>query len=342
MNVFLIHHRSPHHANNSGYGRLMDYTDAKVVYGNTKFPFRIAKILAGFHSQNLGNYNVGSVLKAIELYQLLKKYKGQKNIVHFLNGERDVRHLGFFKRNFPNTKFCATFHKPPEVLKQTIPDPTALQKLDGAIVVGENQLAFIKDWLQLENVAYMPHGVDTEFFVPDTSVKENNSLLFVGQHLRDFDTFNKTVPKLAATIANLQIRVVIHPAYSSKIEPHSCIEILTDVNDEQLQTLYQQATLLYLPMLDSTACNSLLEAMACGLPIITSDVGGNAGYFKNTSNVLVESGNIEEFFNETVALLQDEPRLNKMGKSSREKAIEMDWVNLLKDVNQFYQKIISQ
>src|SRR5690606_10563995 len=178
--------------------------------------------------------------------------------------------------------------------------------------------------------------------VPDTSVKENNSLLFVGQHLRDFDTFNKTVLKLASTIANLQIRVVIHPAYRSKIEPHSCIEILTDVNDEQLRTLYQQATLLYLPMLDSTACNSLLEAMACGLPIITTDVGGNAGYLKNTSNILVESGNVDGFIDETIALLQDEPRLTIMGKSSREKDIEMDWVNLLKDINQFYQKMISQ
>lgn len=342
MNIFLIHHRSPHHANNSGYGRLMDYTDAKVIYGNTKFPFRIAKILAGFHSQSMGNYNVGSVLKAIELYQLLKKHKGQKNIVHFLNGERDVRHLGFFKRNFPNTKFCATFHKPSEVLNQTIPNPKALQKLDAAIAVGTNQVDFLKNWLQLENVAYIPHGIDTEFFGPNTSVKENNSLLFVGQHLRDFDTFNKTVPKLAAAIANLQIRVVIHPAYSSKIEPHSCVDILSDVNDEQLRTLYQQATLLYLPMLDSTACNSLLEAMACGLPIITTNVGGNANYLKNTSNILVESGNVDGFINETIALLQDELRLTNMGISSREKAIEMDWVNLLKDVNQFYQKMISQ
>lgn len=317
----------------------MDYLDAKVVYGAAKFPFRLAKVLANFHSQNLGNYNVGSLLKAIELYQLLRKSKGQKNIVHFLNGERDVRHLGFFKRNFPNTKFCATFHKPPEILKQSIPNPAALQKLDGAIAVGVNQLAFLKEWLQLENVAYIPHGVDTQFFVPDTSIKKKNTLFFVGQHLRDFDTFNKTVPKLAAVIADLQINVVIHPAYTSKIEPHSYIDILSDVNDEQLRSFYQEATILYLPLLDSTACNSLLEAMACGLPIITSVVGGNAVYLKNTSNVLVESGNIEEFFNETVALLQDEQRLELMGKSSRDKAVELEWAKVTRDINGFYEKL---
>lgn len=337
MNVFLIHHRSSHHASNSGYGRLMDYLNAKVVYGNTKFPFRIAKILAESHSQKLGNYNVGSVLKTIELYQLLKKYKGQKNIVHFLNGERDVRHLGFFKRSFPNTKFCATFHKPPEVLKRSIPNPAALQKLDGAIAVGENQLTFLKEWLQLENVVYIPHGVDTQFFVPDASIKKKNTLLFVGQHLRDFDTFNKTVPKLAAVITDLQINVVIHPAYSNKIEPHSCITILSDVNDKQLRTLYQQATILYLPMLDSTACNSLLEAMACGLPIVTSDVGGNLSYLSGTGSVLIK--NESNFLGETISLLKSQNRLNDAGEASRKKAELLAWEIVALQLDEFYKSM---
>ncbi|HLT54144.1 MAG TPA: glycosyltransferase family 4 protein [Flavobacteriaceae bacterium] len=339
MNVFLIHHRSKHHAGNSGYGRLLDYLDSKVVYGSTKFPFRIAKILAGIHSQTLGNYNVGSVLKGIELYQLLKKHKGQKNVVHFLNGERDIRHLGFFKSKFPDTKFCATFHKPPDILKQTIPNPTALRKLDGAIAVGANQIDFLKSWLQLKNVAYIPHGVDTQFFLPDKTKKKEHSLLFVGQHLRDFDTFNKTIPKLATAIANLQINVVIHPAYTEKIIPNSCINILTNVKDEQLRELYQEASLLYLPILDSTACNSLLEAMACGLPIITSEVGGNRAYLNDTSNVLIESGNVERFIDKTLVLLQDESSLEAMGKSSREKALALEWSNVARDIQVFYKKL---
>lgn len=336
----MIHHRSEHHASKSGYGRFIDYLDAKVVYGSTKFPFRIAKIIAGFHSQALGNYNVGSVLKAIELYQLLKKHKGQKNIVHFLNGERDIRHLGFFKRRFPNTKFCATFHKPPEILKMTITNTAALQKLDAAICVGKNQMEFLKDWLQLEDVIYIPHGIDTQFFVPDNSIKKENTLLFVGQHLRDFDTFNRTIPTLAVAIETLRINVVVHPAYSNKIEPHNCINVLTQVNDNQLRKLYQEATLLYLPMLDSTACNSLLEAMACGLPIITSDVGGNKTYLQNTANVLVQSGNVENFINETLALLRNEIRLAELRNLSRKRALELDWKNLVQDMDQFYQKLI--
>lgn len=336
MNIFLIHHRSLHHAENSGYGRLIDFIEAKVIYGRTQFPFRIAKIIAGLHSQTKGNYNVSSVLKEIELYWLLKKHKGEKNVVHFLNGERDIRHLGFLKRKFPNTKFCATFHKPPDTLKKNISNPAALRKLDGVIGVGANQVDFLKEWLQLGKVDYIPHGVDTRFFVPDISKKQKNNLLFVGQHLRDFDTFNKTIPMLSTEIKNLSINAVIHPAYANKVESHDCIQVLTKINDEALRTLYQEATALYLPMLDSTACNSILEAMACGLPIITSKVGGNEEYLKDTSNVLITSDTLDMYVDKVKQVIENPTRLKRMGCSSRKKAIAINWQFTSHSILDFY------
>tara|TARA_R110000851_G_scaffold7469_1_gene28949 strand:- start:44344 stop:45288 length:945 start_codon:yes stop_codon:yes gene_type:complete len=310
--------------------------DAKVIYGNTNFPFRIAKVVASLHSHKKGNYNVGSVLKSIELFQLLQKHKKEKNVVHYLNGERDIRHLGFLKRHFPNTIFCATFHKPPEILKKTIANATALRNLDGAIAVGINQVDFLKEWLQLENVKYIPHGVDTHFFVPDSSKKKKNTLLFVGQHLRDFETFNKTVPKLNENIKNLNIQAVVHPAYASKIEPHDCIEVLTNIKDKTLRTLYQEATALYLPMVDSTACNSILEAMACGLPIITSKVGGNEEYLKDTSNILITSDRLDMLVLKVKQVIETPTRLETMECSSRKKAIAINWEVTSNSILDFY------
>ena len=336
MNIFLIHHRSPHHAENSGYGRLIDFIEAKVIYGRTKFPFRIAKIIAGLYSKNKGNYNVGSVLKTVELYRLLQKHKNEKNVVHFLNGERDIRHLGFFKKKFPNTKFCATFHKPPEILKQTISNPVALQQLDAAIAVGDNQVNFLKEWLRLENIIYIPHGVDTQFFKPDFTKKKENSLLFVGQHLRNFDMLNATIPVLAESIKKLKIHVVLHPAYRSKVKLHRCVSVHTHVTDYQLRGFYQEATALYLPMLDSTACNSILEAMACGLPIITSKIGGNEDYLKDTSNVLITSDTLEMYVDVIKQVIENPTRLKRMGCSSRKKAIAINWQFISHSILDFY------
>ena len=339
MKVIFVHHRSAHHAENSGYGRIIDYIDGQVVYGKPYYPFKLWKFFADFHSQSMGLYDAGSVFKAIELYKSLKRNKGERSVVHFLNGERDIRYLKYFKKRFPNTKFVATFHKPPAILQATITNVSALGQLDGAVAVGVNQVEFLKNWLNVKNVVYIPHGVDTQFFKPDLTLKENNSLLFVGQHLRDFETFNNTIPELAKVIKDLKIKVVIHPAYVSKINPHPCLEILSEVNDTDLVRFYQKATLLYLPMHDSTACNSLLEAMACGLPIITSKVGGNLIYLEGTGNVLVESGNVEASINETVLLIRNEAHLHNFGKLSRKRALNMEWKTIAEDIYQFYQKL---
>ena len=340
VNIIFVHHRSLHHAVNSGYARLLDYVDGQVVDGQIRFPYKLAKFLAKRHSQNAGIFNTGSVFKTIALYRLLKKHKNQRSIVHFLNGERDIRHLGFFKRRFPNTKFVATFHKPPAVLQETITDVSALRRLDGAIAVGANQVEFLKKWLDLETVVYIPHGVDTAFFKPDASLKKKSTLLFVGQHLRDFDTFNATISKLADEIENLKVNVVLHPAYVSKIVAHTKIEIFTKVDDIDLLRLYQEASALYLPMLDSTACNTLLEAMACGLPIITSKVGGNSGYLEDTSNLLIEKGDKKRFVSEAIDLLLDEKRLEGVGRTSRNNAECLSWKEVALKLNNFYTSLI--
>lgn len=336
MHIIFVHHRSSHHAKKSGYGKLIDYIDGEVVYGKSGFPYRLAKFIAQRHLQKAGIYNSSSVLKTIELYKLIKKQNGEKTIVHFLNGERDVRHLGFLKKRFPNTSFYATFHKPPNVLKSTITDNSSLKQLDGAIAVGANQVEFLKQWLDLDKVEYIPHGVDTDFFKPNLDLKKKNTLLFVGQHLRDFETFNNTIPKLTEKIQDLKVNVVLHPGYVSKIEAHPNVEIFTEVDDNRLLRFYQEATALYLPMLDSTACNSILEAMACGLPVITSRVGGNMAYLQNTDSILVEKGDENTLINNTVRLLNDETRLNQLGVLLRGKSKSLNWKEVSLQIERFY------
>lgn len=340
MNKFLIHHRSKHHSNNSGYGKLIDYLDVKTIYGSISVPYKVAKIISSLSSKTAGNYDSASVLKEIELFKQLRNNNDKRHIVHYLNAERDIRHLVNFQKRFPLTTFCASFHKPPNILKEAITTTKYLKKLHGAIAVGSNQVAFLQEWLQLDNVTYIPHGVDTNYFVPDTSKKEEKTLLFVGQHLRDFETFNYCIPKIAAAIKNLKVNVIIHPAYVHKVLPHKSIQIYSGVNDAQLLDFYQRASMLFLPLVDVTACNSILEGLACGLPIVSTKVGGNATYLEGTANILLPKGDLDSYIAAVVETINAQDKLTAIGASSRKKAMEYDWKNIAACVNGFYNKLL--
>ena len=339
MNPIIIHHRSVHHASNSGYSRLVEYiSNAKIVSGAVKFPYRLAKFISKNSNQQAGNYDSSSVLKEIELFHLLSNK--QQQLVHYLNAERDIRHIIKHRGFFKNTYFCGTFHKPPSILKEQFSNINYLKNLDGAIAVGSNQVDFLKNWLNLEHVKYIPHGVDTHFFIPDNSKKKDKTLLFVGQHLRDFEVFNYCVPKIAEQIKDLKVNVVLRKEYNNKIKSHAAIQLFNGIDDTALRNLYQEASLLFLPLTDVTACNSILEAMACGLPIVTSDVGGNATYLNKTKNILVSPKNSGSFIEAIATLLKDEEALKTIGNSSYIKALEYDWEKISKQVLEFYKIII--
>ena len=335
MSNIIIHHRSKHHAQNSGYGQLADYVNAETLpYLTSKFPYRLAKLLANYISNDYGNYDTTSAIKDYELCKRILS-KNDKGIVHYLNGERDIRfgiQLNARKKKY---KFIASFHKPPEVLSATFKN-NYFKKLDGAIAVGENQVEFLKNWLNLENVTYIPHGIDTGFFMPDESTKEANTILFVGQHLRDFNAFNYAIPKLKESIPNLKVNVVLRKDFAKFITPNSCIAIYSGINDIELRTLYQKATLLFLPLLNSTACNSILEAMACGLPIVSTNVGGNSSYVKDDFGALVPLNDYDYLVEKTIAIIKNENQLKIMSNSARSNSLNYNWEEISKKVNLYY------
>lgn len=337
LNKIIVHHKSSHHAGYSGYAQLIKYlNNVEVIEGKPSLPYKLAKLIAQFQSADAGMYDSNSVYKQRELKNLLKD-NTTATVVHFLNAERDIRRLP----NAPHVSYTATFHKPPSILKQQITNTRYLKNLQGAICVGSNQVPFIKEWLGLEQVVYIPHGVDTHFFVPAEDKKSTNrpKLLFVGQHLRDFETFNKVIAVLLDKEPELWVDVILRKDYAPKILLHDRVAIHSGVDDVSLRAFYQSATLLFLPLLDSTACNSILEAMACGLPIVTTDVGGVRTYLDGTANPIVPVGDIEGYLEAIQRMILNQGQLQQISMINREKSVDLDWAMVANKVELFYKAL---
>jgi glycosyltransferase involved in cell wall biosynthesis len=333
MKKIIVHHRSSHHATRSGYAKLIDYLeDVEVVTGQESIlPAGLARYIKNRNPSKYGLYDSNSARKNELLVRKLLFSNTKNTLVHYLNGERDIRQA---IRYFKKVQSVATFHKPPAILEKTISDTRYLKKLSGAIAVGSNQVDFLKNWLDIDRVAYIPHGIDTTFFVPDTTKRKENTVLFVGQHLRDFEVLNNVIKKLP----EVHFQVVLKKGFVKNVAPCKNLEVFSGVGDEELKTMYQQATLLFLPLTDVTVCNSLLEAMACGTPIITTDLEANRGYgFNDKNSMLVLPGKESDFVDAVIDVLQcSESRLNHFSEMVRKNAMEFDWKKIAEEVELFY------
>ena len=338
MNIFIIHHRTKHHAKHSGYAKLVDVMDAEVIYPDKSFSYTMAKGISKLYSKKKGVYDTSSVLKNIALFKTLLNKRKDINIVHFLNGERDVRHLWFFKWFFPNTKFIATLHKPPNILKILISDVSSLKKLDGIIVVGKSQKVYVEKYINPNLVHYIPHGVDTQFFKPSNNKDSTKQVLYVGQHLRCFDTLNEVVRLLHKKHPEINICIVVSSATNSIIETYPNVIIINKVDDLKLLDIYQKSKMLFLPLQDVTACNSILEALACGLPIITSDLESSSAYLKDSKNKLLNN-NADVFVKAILEIINNKDVAEKLSKNSRKLALDYDWSVVSERILEFYKKV---
>jgi len=132
------------------------------------------------------------------------------------------------------------------------------------------------------------HGVDTEFFKIQNEIQNRSyRLLFVGNWLRDTNFFELVVSRILNVSKDIMVDIVspqpndlINPIF--KLCRHSQVTIHHKINDQQLLDLYNDSRLLFLPLIDSTANNSLLEAAACGVPVVTTDLPGVREYSHNS------------------------------------------------------------
>jgi len=115
------------------------------------------------------------------------------------------------------------------------------------------------------------------------------------------------------------------------------VNFLGAIPHSKMACYYQQNDLFVLPSLNEGMSNTILEAMACGLPIITTNTGGAKELIKN-NGFIVKPKSVTQLKNAILKYLNNKNLLEKHRQISRQIAKKMSWQKAAKG----YLKIYAQ
>ena len=106
---------------------------------------------------------------------------------------------------------------------------------------------------------------------------------------------------------------------------------------EDVAKYLNAADVYVLPSLAEGCSNSIVEAMSCGLPIISSDLPFNYDILDATNSLLVDPMDVDAIALSINRLYENKDRCTKMAESSLSKASELTIGNRVKKIIQFIQ-----
>lgn len=168
------------------------------------------------------------------------------------------------------------------------------------------------------------------FGVPEHTIK----LLFVGRLYpeKSIDTLIRAVPYITREYPRIHIMIVGGGHMRSKLERlanslgvEAYITFLGLVSDEDKIIAYSASDVFVFPSIAELEGMAVLEAMACGKPVIISDARMSASrYFVDGNGLLFRALDAEDLARQAIKLIADPDLRRKMGETSLEKVKNYD------------------
>jgi glycosyltransferase involved in cell wall biosynthesis len=186
-------------------------------------------------------------------------------------------------------------------------------------------------------------GIDNSLFYHEKSPELAElfpSLVFVydNQRCKGIDDMFITIRQLKKIIPELHLFVISKYQLSEDISDLRA-QIFIKPGQDELRRIYSSATVFVSSSWYEGFGLPGLEAMACGVPVVTTDSGGVREYAVNEENCLmVPPKNPQALADAITRLLSDEPLRKKFIKNGLETAKKFDWDRSIDILEEIFQR----
>ena len=199
----------------------------------------------------------------------------------------------------------------------------------------------------------IPNGVDIEKFCPISQNAAKKSdvirLITVGRLsiTKRVDILIDAVKILVEQGKNVKLLIVGGGFLKNSLEKLAAqknlvnfIEFKGIVNSQQMPQLYQNNDLYVSATMQEGMSNAMLEAMACGLPIITTPCEGIDELIKD-NGIVVKEESADAVAKAILELVTNTEKMESMSRAARKHSENFTWKSISQVYLEFYQKILS-
>ena len=266
---------------------------------------------------------------------------GFSGIVHSMWADHD---LGFLDLLLDRRRhrLVGSFHNCDDTFVHTIRFPRRLRAFDAIILMSRIQAPFfLEAGVDPALIHVIPHGVDTGHFHPIGPIGPTGpifTVLAAGGYRRNFPLLREVCLRLKGEPA-IRFEIAAPAAWRPLFADLPNTRFRSNLADAEYLEACQTSSCLLQTVENSTANNVILEAMACGQPVVAENIGGIPEYVDATCGILTAPGDTDALASALLELHAYPDRRETLATGARKRAEKLDWKNIASQMCEVYERL---
>lgn len=201
-------------------------------------------------------------------------------------------------------------------------------------------------------VYVMPNGVDCSEIDDINTLKtvKHPSIIYMGllESIKGVDILIKSINVVKKDILDIHLYIAGKGSQEENLRKltkrlglKSNIDFLGYISGEEKYSYFKAVDLCVVPSRYESFGITILEAMACGKPVIASDVGNIPSLVDENSGILFESENEKDIAQKIIYLLKNQDLQDRMSLNAEKRVKEFDWNKIALKTKKIYSELID-